>query len=365
MLKELAPDLDNLHKSKVRLRHRDLEALSRVKFRLATRQQALAKHTEGKLLNAPHRTLVSWSDGSYAPGSAGGAACIISKPRNPSITPSTPIRQMLQLQHCASPYEAELHALGMTLHTIVKLNPKSSKIRHYTDAYSCLAQLQSLKTKPVLVHTGVRKVISSITKLCKRRHKLALRFIPSHANIGLSNDVDELAKLARNATDSCNPDPLLSTFKNRLTLHCTEQLQHYLDTSITTSSDPTKPSRTPFTRTRDNRTGRLVYQHRQTPHADPLLVRARTGHSMSRDHLHFIRIETSAECRHCLAATETIAHQVLHCTNLPRMQTILRARTKYIFRMLDESDFYELIWAADTKPAVKLLRAAKRAGAYI
>lgn len=215
------------------------------------------------------------------------------------------------------------------------------------------------------MHTGVQKVIKTISKLIRRRKKLVLRFVPSHVNIGLSDDVDELAKLACQATTTSYTDPLLSTFKKRLTLYCTEQLHHYLDTSVTSSSDPSKPSRTPYVRSRDSLTRHLIYKYNQTPHIDPLLVRARTGHSRSRDHLYFLRIEDSPDCRHCHDARETIAHQVLHCQKLPRMNTILRAREKYLSRTHEETDFFHLLWAPDTTPIEKLLRAAQRAGAYI
>ena len=47
------------------------------------------------------------------------------------------------------------------------------------------------------------------------------------------------------------------------------------------------------------------------------------------------------------------------------MHIIQRARAKYLSRALRETDFYDLIWAAETKPVERLLRAARRAGAYI
>ena len=150
-----------------------------------------------------------------------------------------------------------------------------------------------------------------------------------------------------------------------MTIYCTEKLHQFLDASITTSSDATKPPRTPYRRTRNDRTGKLFYKHIHTPHIDPLLVRARNGHSRSRNHLKHIRIEASDECRLCHDARETIAHQVLHCQKLPRMNIIQHARTKYLRQSLCEADFFDLIWATETKPVERLLRAAQRAGAYI
>ena len=207
LLRTTAPDLDNLHQSTVRLRHRDLEALHRAKFRLATRTRALSRHARCKLLKAPPHAISSWSDGSYSPGAPGGAACIISSPHTSTPPPSTPLQQTLQLPLCASPYEAELHALALALHNVAELTPKHRKIHHHTDSYSCLAQLHSLTTKPVLVHSGVKTVIKAIAALLKRRNTLVLRFVPSHADIGFSTDVDALAKLACRQPPSAMPTP--------------------------------------------------------------------------------------------------------------------------------------------------------------
>lgn len=63
----------------------------------------------------------------------------------------------------------------------------------------------------------------------------------------------------------------------RIGCYCNEELQHYLGASFSAGSDSTKPSRTPYIRTRDGCSGSLFHQHRQRPHLDPLLVRARTG----------------------------------------------------------------------------------------
>lgn len=49
----------------------------------------------------------------------------------------SPIRQMLQLPQCASPYETELHALGMALYTIATTAHELIPIRASLNSNHC------------------------------------------------------------------------------------------------------------------------------------------------------------------------------------------------------------------------------------
>ena len=94
--------------------------------------------------------------------------------------------------------------------------------------------------------------------------------------------------------------------------------------------------------------------------ANSLLLRARSGHSRVRFHLHRLGMETNNVCRYCSGPPETIDHLALRCASiaseaLERLRNIFKEKA-------GSSKFQEIVWRYPTL-AVNLLEETQKAGA--
>ncbi len=240
-------------------------------------------------------------------------------------------------------------------------------IHVFTDSLSCLEQLNSLPTKPNPVHNVIDNIAQC--ELHRKENEVHFHFVPGHADIGRNEEVDELAKEAREGIgDAAEVDhpPLLSSYKLRISQASKERHLTYVADSIEASSNRLNPNRKHFAPQWDRDTRTTVDPYAEHPDTHPLLNRARTGHSLARSHLAHIKMEPTNTCRHCEndEVAETIAHQLYECPTMSIKPTITRARNA-----LDPSatidDFEALLWAVDTTKITRLLIAAKAAGCFI
>ncbi len=250
---------------------------------------------------------------------------------------------------------------------MVDANLKRKTIRIFTDSLSCLSQLQSLPTKPKLVHKIIDNTTKNIRKLTKQRNELHLHFIPSHVDIGKSDEVDELAKKA--AEDGADVEidhlPVLSSYKLHFRKTSKENLLQYLFENVRPSSNDLNFSRKAFCPQWDSESRTEIDRYAEETDTHPLVNRARTGHSLARAHLYHIKMEDDNTCRHCEDDIETIQHQILSCPKLATNNTLQTALRQYAPADLTEDSFEDWIWTAELRQITRLLLAARHAGCHI
>ena len=232
-----------------------------------------------------------------------------------------------------------------------------------SDSKSVLSQLESLILKPKNVHDIIAHMIKQIARLIRTRNHIKFIFIPGHQEIGANEEVDQLAKMAATVGKQRHHDPFLSTVLLRLRHNQRLKLDKYLRKSIKNSSLHKKaPPRQRFKPARPGKQKHSPYE-KQWNTIDPLLNRARTGHTMSRAHLYRIGIEKEKVCRHCNKATETVQHQLFLCKKFKKKLASARRqfRTEIPF---DSRSYQTALW---THPHVmkEILNKGKKVGCHI
>ena len=257
----------------------------------------------------------------------GAAALLLDRKNRNSDKEQTEIETGSKLgQTVTSSYECEIIALNIGLDIAIEQEYQERHIHIMTDSLSWMKQLQSLPTRPRRVNNIVAECADKLAQLAQR-NRVDIHFIPSHTDksgnadgadtthgtrtksIGHSEEIDQLAKQAAKNGDETEHDPFLSSFKLHRKRKEKENLTEYIKGTVKTSKFAGYPER-----------GRFIKPPIRTVETEekpqPLLNRARTGHSCARQHLKNIMMEESSLCRHCNKYEETTEHQVLHCAAL-------------------------------------------------
>ena len=210
----------------------------------------------------------------------------------------------------------------------------------------------------------IQTPVSSAKNLAKlaRNNRVEIHFVPSHITppIPCSDVIDALAKTATTEGVLTQHDPVISSYRLHLRNYARKQMRRYLVTNIKPSQFSGYPERSPF------RCGKIVLQTRPTlielrvKHNNPLLNRARTGHTRCKSHLKNIGIESDEACRFCSAERETLEHLLIQCPKL--QQKLGKHRTQY--NQARKLNFNDALWKHSNIMA-KLLRKAAKNGCQI
>ena len=207
-------------------------------------------------------------------------------------------------QHCNN-YDAELKAIRSALQTISEDcdNPNPPCVNNiviFTDSQSAIqafAQIQHHK-QPI-----VTDILTTANKLHNQNDvETSIQWIPGHCDIPGNDRAD---KLARQGTSKTQHD---------------EQVSYATSKQIV----QTKSRKIWHDRWARGNTGRIYYQHQQTPNqTDPInqlhrahqtaVFRLRTHHAPLNAHLHRIKKEHPAKSVYCPDSDETIEHFLFHC----------------------------------------------------
>jgi len=186
--------------------------------------------------------------------------------------------------------------------------------------------------------------------------------VPSHTgNIPESDKIDALAKAAATEGREIEHDPFISTFKLEFRKLERRLLEGYLWKTIKPSQYAGYPDRIPI------RNGYITiksgkdYIKWPLSSSNALLNRVRTGHTCARAHLANVQIESDDKCRHCGAASETVKHQLLECTQLEKH--LIRYRRRY--QALEIRDFNWALYDLNSDFMGKFLSKGKKHGCYI
>ena len=207
-------------------------------------------------------------------------------------------------QHCNN-YDAELKAIRSALQTISEDcdNPNPPNVNNiviFADSQSAIqaiAQMQHHK-QPI-----VTAILTTANKLHNQNDvETSIQSIPGYCDIPGNDRAD---KLARQGTSKTQHD---------------EQVSYATSKQIV----QTKSRKIWHDRWSRGNTGRIYYQHQQTPNqTDPInqlhrahqtaVFRLRTHHAPLNAHLHRIKKEHPAKCVYCPDSDETIEHFLFHC----------------------------------------------------
>ena len=207
-------------------------------------------------------------------------------------------------QHCNN-YDAELKAIRSALQIISEDcdNPNPPCVNNiviFTDSQSAIqaiAQMQHHK-QPI-----VTDILTTANKLHNQNDvETSIQWIPGHCDIPGNDRADTLARQG------------------------TSKTQHDEQISYATSKQivQTKYRKIWHDMWARGNTGRIYYQHQQTPNqTDPIyqlhrahqtaVFRLRTHYAPLNTHLHRIKKEHPAKCVYCPDSDETVEHFLFHC----------------------------------------------------
>ena len=170
----------------------------------------------GYILPGKANTITAWCDGSFAPHARGAGAYIIAGSNQELEDVELQTQSTLTFDNPTSSYETELVTLkATTSYYLDRQHLNRRNIHIFTDSLSCLAQLNSLATKPKLVHVIIDELSDHLANLRANSNNIDFHFIPSHVGISSNDDVDKLANDAREngADEHLEHRPLLSSYK--------------------------------------------------------------------------------------------------------------------------------------------------------
>jgi len=363
MLRTVAPDYESVVPL-VPIPRKIRDGLSQCEFKIpATREAAIKLHSQNKLLVESDVQL--WTDGAFLPSSEeGGAAFML-------IDRTLRDSHISGLQQITSSYEAELAALRLGLQSVHEMGYFNTHIAIYTDSQSLARQLESIPLSYKTVEYPIFECAEILSNLAKL-NQISLCWIPSHLNIGLNDEVDELARigLSHHLPPSEPPLPRLSSFRLRLKREVKRLTEEDIARSVKPSQFLNYPDRQPFIGTPlTNENG--IRRWKPSPYTRKsrsdrgIMFRVRSGHTRCKDHLHRIGIvEAAAPCRLCEEETaETMEHFLFHCSALQQQVAVplmgLLAVTDAV-----PPDINSLCWNRP-REVKKLLKAAEQAGAWI
>ena len=154
-----------------------------------TRKKAFELHSNGSLL-IPEGDFTVWTDGSKKKHYGASGICCVSKVPVPNSTTGisySPIFSSFEIEVCA--------IRDGLMHLKENFDIKGKNVVLCTDSQSSVKHLISLSMKPRVVSSLVYELITVVDDLIQN-HAINLNFcwIPGHGNIGLNDEVDNIAK---------------------------------------------------------------------------------------------------------------------------------------------------------------------------
>ena len=366
--------------NRTRPTHQQLENLSKCTFpNTLTREEALQKHAESKLVPTDS-DIELWTDGSYRPSLYSGGAGIVIKHFKDNKHFETS-NHTFKLSNVSSSYETERQAIRYALQETTKSQPSRKTINIFTDSASVLAQLRALQYKPKYVDYDITTILESVSTLVADNNILRFIFVPAHSEIQENEVADKLAKEACSTGQPIDCDTTFRTYKQLIKKRQKAQLDSYLKRSI----KPSKlckdyPSIKPFKGLPigESQNDKPFWPYKGRIHTiDKNLLRAQTGHTRTRDHLHRLGIIKDPVCRFCRSTEETLYHLSMECealiedTTEENQERLRESRTEISELMkrkrdhvLSQKKFNELLWLAPSQMK-RLLRRTKNAGGTI
>ena len=339
----------------------ELDLLYKCNFKICNDRDEAIRHLESNTLLHKESSIEVWSDGSFSPASnSGGTGYVINHYAQP--TQLTGGRKLTQV---TSSYDSEAEALLEAIEALVQCKPTNQVIAVYSDSHGLLTQLQALTTKPKLVDNIILSLIQGLGQLIELGNSLFITWVPSHQGIEGNEQADEIAK--RNLTEEptgsevhLDRTPRLANYKHFLRQHLESSLDEYLQKAVQPSSQESYPDRSWFKGKEFiiNNRSRLVYPYK-TEKLDPILFRARTGHTYTRDHLFRFGIVKERSCRLCSHPYETVKHLALHCPKLEDYEDISEARRNYHQEVHPSIKFEDALWTHSSVVS-RLLRSVRR-----
>jgi hypothetical protein len=189
--------------------------------------------------------------------------------------------------------------------------PTQETIRIYTDSKSVISHIHAIGLRYRNEDDSIKECAHLLARLTET-NRVALHWIPGHANIGFNHIADIAAKQAlqlmnpAEAEDAQLPAARFSTYNLMINKRMDSLSSAELQDKIRDSHFRGYPSRNPF---KEMKTKDVVLGP---------LFRMRTGHTYCRSHLYNLGIISSEEnlCRLCSQPNETVEHLLLHCSQL-------------------------------------------------